>query len=325
MGRPYVRQAAIAITYSCPCRCEFCSAYNMQQKPGSLLTTEDIEKLIDDFAELGCLSICFSGGEPASHVDVCRLIRHVRKKGMFCSIITSCVTYSDELWEQMKEAGINTMYLSVDAVGEQHDRFRGVKGLFNKIELAVKKCKELEIEFYFNGVVTNSNIENRDIYRLIEYCQKNNINLIFLLTSANGKYANHNFLLKQENLKEFQKIRKLKNVFWEGDTTLKQIGCPAGIQVVFVSGYGEVLPCPFIEVSFGNVKNEGLARSVQKMWSYRIFGSVTPVCLMGEDREFYNDWLGPLQENEVPLYIEDHPQKNNKDWHSKKTPINEKN
>ncbi|MBW1713529.1 MAG: radical SAM protein [Deltaproteobacteria bacterium] len=81
LRKPVIRQVGIALTYACPCRCPFCSAGNIQESPGQLLTTREIETLIEDFDRLGALSICFSGGEPLLHKDILRLVRLVRKKG----------------------------------------------------------------------------------------------------------------------------------------------------------------------------------------------------------------------------------------------------
>lgn len=318
LRKPVVRQAAIAITYECPCSCEFCSAYNIKQNCKPVLTTSEIENLIDDFAKLGCLSICFSGGEPLSHPDILRMVRRVRDNKMLCSIITSCATYSEKLWEELKIAGVNTLYFSVDGIGPRHDTFRGIPGLFNKIELAMAKAKELKIEFYFNGVVTNDNIADRSFYEIIDYCCRNDVKILILATSATGRVADPKFLLTDENLIEFDRIRKMSNVIWEGDTTLKKVGCPAGIQVVFVSGFGDIMPCPFIEISFGNIREISLKEAVEKMWSYDIFGNITPVCLMGADKRFYNEWLLPLKNTNLPQRIEDHQLFACRDWSKSK-------
>ena len=309
-----VRQAAIAITYECPCQCRFCSAHNIKHSRKQVMGTEEIETLIDQFAALGCLSICFSGGEPLVHGDIIRLVKRVRAKNMFCSIITSCVNYSDTLWEELKKAGVNTFYFSVDGIGEKHDAFRGVPGLFGNIEKAMGKCGELNIEFCFNGVVTNENIADKSVYEIIDYCRKNNVNYYILATSATGKYAEPGHLLTRENLKKFDRIRTMDNVYWEGDTTLLKVGCPAGIQVVFISAFGDVMPCPFIEISFGNIRAVPLKEAVEQMWSYDIFGNITPVCLMGADRRFYDDWLRPLDAGSLPVSINDHPMCNCKKW-----------
>jgi MoaA/NifB/PqqE/SkfB family radical SAM enzyme len=308
LRRRIVKQAAVAITYECPCKCLFCSANNVKDIGKEYLSVLEYEKLIDSFADIGTLSICFTGGEPLIHKDILKLVNHVRKRNMLCSIITSCANYSNELWESLKRAGVTTFYISVDGIGERHDRFRNVPGLFSKIEKAVKKCRELNIEFFFNGVVTNENIEDGSIYEIIEYCQDNEIIFMILHTSATGKYSDPKFLLTEKNLKEFENIRRMKNVFWEGDASLKKVGCPAGIEVVFVTAYGDIMPCPFIEVSFGNIRKSELSEIVNKMWSYDIFGNITPVCLMGADRRFYDKWIQPVNDAYSPLEIEKHPQ-----------------
>lgn len=312
--KPVVKQAGIMVDYNCPCRCEFCFADNIRKSGRPSLSHAEISKLIDDFAALGTLSICLTGGEPLVHPEILKYVKQTRRNKMLCSVVTSCVNYSDELWRGLKEAGLNTMYISVDAIGEKHDRFRGVPGIFQKVEKAIAMCRKLKIEFYFNGVVTNENIADGSVYDIVNYCQRNNIEYMILHTSASGRYAHPKYLLSEKNLNEFERIRAMDNVVWEGDLTLGKIGCPAGIQVISVSAFGDVMSCPFIDISFGNIRETPLKEAVEKMWSYDVLGNVTKTCLMGANRRFYQDWLSPLDQDKLPMKIEDHPMKDQKHW-----------
>jgi len=46
------------------------------------LTTEEMKKVIDDFAEIGTSGIGFTGGEPILRKDMLELIEYTKKKGM---------------------------------------------------------------------------------------------------------------------------------------------------------------------------------------------------------------------------------------------------
>jgi len=312
--KPVLRQAAIQIHYDCPCACRFCSAALIRKSDKRVMDIAELERLIRELSALGCLSVCFTGGEPLAHPEILRLVSCARKNGMMAQIITSCVTFSEKQWKDLKVAGVNTMYLSVDGIGEAHDRFRGVPGLFAKVEAAIEACRANDIEFYFNGVVTNENIADKSVYTIIDYCRKNDIGYIVLLTSASGKYAQPEHLLTGENREAFELIRRMPNVFWEGDTNLAAAGCPAGAQTIIVSAYGDLMPCPFIEISFGNVREMPLKRALEKMWSYDLFSHVTPRCLMGADRKFYDEWLAPLDRTTLPNPIQTHPMRDSTSW-----------
>ena len=72
--KPVVKQAGIMLSYECPCLCTFCFADNIRKSSRPELSIDEIEKLIEDFARLGTLSICLTGGEPLVYKDVLKII-----------------------------------------------------------------------------------------------------------------------------------------------------------------------------------------------------------------------------------------------------------
>jgi pyrroloquinoline quinone biosynthesis protein E len=65
------------LTHNCSFKCEFC--YNhIKEKPE--LCTEDVLKIIDQVAELGCLYINFSGGEPLLRKDFNDIYLYTKKR-----------------------------------------------------------------------------------------------------------------------------------------------------------------------------------------------------------------------------------------------------
>ena len=47
----------------------------------------------------------------------------------------------------------------------------------------------------------------------------------------------------------------------------------------YVSCYGEVQPCPFVPVQFGNIRDESLESILSRMWSHKAFRGMNDKCL----------------------------------------------
>ncbi|MDP8298704.1 MAG: hypothetical protein P9L88_02200, partial [Candidatus Tantalella remota] len=68
-------------------------------------------------------------------------------------------------------------------------------------------------------------------------------------------------------------------------------------------------PCPLIQISFGNVRDENVKEIWKKMNDFKGFKDKDkPGCLAGENREFIEKYLVTLKEHKkLPVSIEDHP------------------
>lgn len=99
----------------------------------------------------------------------------------------------------------------------------------------------------------------------------------------------------------FKKIRKKYNTyfdtwdFYDRDKE-KTSGCWAGNRP-FVTPLGDILPCPFINISFGNINNESLESIYKKMFQIKYFAEYSPVCLAAQNKLFRTKFLDKLNQS----------------------------
>ena len=118
-------------TRTCNLKCEHCYA----QSDGKLypqLSTEEAKAMIDDLAAFGAPVLLFSGGEPTMRPDLLELIRYAKDSGMRVVISTNGTLITKELAAAFAEVGLSYVGVSFDGDPETHDRFRGVKGSFDR-------------------------------------------------------------------------------------------------------------------------------------------------------------------------------------------------
>jgi MoaA/NifB/PqqE/SkfB family radical SAM enzyme len=69
------------------------------------------------------------------------------------------------------------------------------------------------------------------------------------------------------------------------------MGCIAVKGMVSVTQYGDVLPCPYIHTSIGNIFKEPLRDILKRGLDIKYFGEHVDTCLIAEDKGFINKYV----------------------------------
>lgn len=115
----------ISITEHCNLRCTYCMPEEgIQLTPKShLMTADEIVSIAQTFVNLGVTKIRLTGGEPLVRKDAKIIILRLGKLGVNLSITTNGILVSNFI-ETFKEAGINTVNISIDSL--QKDKFNAI-------------------------------------------------------------------------------------------------------------------------------------------------------------------------------------------------------
>jgi len=74
----------VSVTDRCDLRCVYCMKEKMNFLPKSdVLSLEEIERLCDNFINLGVEKIRLTGGEPLERKDIIHLVKKLNKKKIF--------------------------------------------------------------------------------------------------------------------------------------------------------------------------------------------------------------------------------------------------
>jgi PqqA peptide cyclase len=155
--RPYSLLAEL--THRCPLHCPYCSNPTQLAPAQDELTRTEWEQVIGDAAELGVLHIGFSGGEPLQRPDLAELIACARTGGLYSNLITSAVGLTPRRAEQLKNAGLDSIQISLQAdESSLADRIAGAAAHERKLE-AARMVRELGLPLTINVVLHRGNIE----------------------------------------------------------------------------------------------------------------------------------------------------------------------
>ena len=147
------------ITKRCNLKCIHCYAGSNDNQPSGEMSTDEIMRIIDDLAGFSCPVVLFSGGEPLLHPDIVKLAGYAVDSGMRAVISTNGTLITSELAHELANVGLSYIGISLDGVGETHDRFRGVTGSFDSALRGLRNANEQGIKTGIRFTITKRNAD----------------------------------------------------------------------------------------------------------------------------------------------------------------------
>jgi len=130
---------------NCNWSCNYCYGDYPSHGTEKNLTTEQMLKLIDDLAEMGCVYAITHGGEALLRKDIGYVIDYMKLKGLYVSFITNGQLFPAKI-EELRN--VDNLTISLDGRKENNDRNRGA-GTYDMalaaIRLAVKEGFKVKI------------------------------------------------------------------------------------------------------------------------------------------------------------------------------------
>ena len=286
----------VAFDYRCNLKCEHCFARKFLKPAGSTnirkMTLEDHKKFAKEAMKLGATSFCFQGGEPLLpnlSTTLESLIKTYEPNKNFISITTNGTYMNNRIMKNFKRIGVDLLTVSIDSgIPKEHDKFRGMKGTFKKamktIDIALKNGLNVSI----NTTISHKNIHSEGFRKIIDFSEKCKIFLNPILATPVGAWeGNKNIVLTEDDLEYLEELRR-KHPFLRRDVDANFVewGCGAVKEALYLTAYGDILPCPFIHISLGNVLKEPLEKIRKRGLKIKYFDHYHKKCLAGEDRDF---------------------------------------
>jgi MoaA/NifB/PqqE/SkfB family radical SAM enzyme len=283
-GRPGRPQAvSLEVTHRCVCRCVMCNIWKI---PASVpdLSLEQWNGLLSSplLADLRELDI--TGGEPFLRDDLVSLVGEVCRlkagalgrlrsiaittNGVLCDRVVDMV---EEMLVPMERAGLDLVVVcALDAVGESHDRIRQYPGAWSKVDRCVEGLTRLRDTHphLVVGVKTTVLPQNvGQVGAIADYARRRGLfTIISPAIVTGGRYLNTDRAgeigLNEEQRATLAEFYESPACGWSyhagvlsrylrtGDVTKP---CTCGYNYLFVRSSGEVLLCPLLPDTVGNV------------------------------------------------------------------------
>ena len=268
------------LSHRCPLRCGYCSNPLELTRTSAELGTDDWCRTLQEAAELGVLQVHFSGGEPSVRQDLERLVSHARRHDLYTNLITSGVLLDARRIDDLYEAGLDHLQLSVqgrDAQGA--DLIGGYPGGHEKKLAVAALVRERGIMLTLNAVVHRRNLHEVDA--LIDLAMELDAHRIEIACVQYNGWARRNLaalLPTPEQVEDLMKTIEAARARVLGHIAIdfvppdyyaerpKPCMHGWGQQIITVNPAGLVLPCHSAETIPGMVFDSVTHRSLADIW-----------------------------------------------------------
>jgi MoaA/NifB/PqqE/SkfB family radical SAM enzyme len=304
----------MAVTYKCQCNCVHCSA-NVKIDPNRKeLTTDEWKRVIDEASDMGVFNHVFTGGEPCLRKDLPELIAHVTyEKGT--AIMFSNGGLLKKRAKELADAGLFGVFVSVDDTDPGiHNRLRRTEKCFETAMEGAAAVRDLGILTGISTYATKEKIRDGSLEKLIDQFHREGfIEVTIFDPIPSGKWMRDtSFLLNEEERAYLRDLSYRYNKMKDAPSVIAQShvnspygsGCFGGYFQVYTTSYGDVNPCDFNPISFGNVRDGGLANIWNKMTHHKEYRCRRSQCRM-QNPEYRSMYIDPVPEGiQWPVPIE---------------------
>lgn len=298
----------IAVTNKCPCNCPHCSA---SRREGENLNSKDIKRVIDELLSLGTYNITFTGGEPLIRNDLPELVEYVDKNKAITLIFTSGFFSDERLITELKKNGLFGMFVSLDAgSSDKHDTLRRCK-VFDKAIETVNIAKKVGLLIGISTYGTHENLRNKELLEIIRLSKRLNVHevVIFDAVPTGKAIENEDIMLTEDEHESLIDIHRkfAYKLDYPKVTTMSLVnnvyyaGCFAGSAQIHITHSGEVTPCDFTPLTFGNVKDMSIKEIWQKIRRHPAYRLWKPKCRM-QTKEFREKYINKIPKGSVLPY-----------------------
>jgi len=158
MERPICRRGVIYVTDICNLQCPWCYyrfLENRVHKPLDQIKEEVVRQKFYYNLQYTDLT---GKGEPTLHPKIDEIVNFCAVTGLKPTIITN--GQRPEIFHRLIQAGLDDVLLSVQGVGEVHDKAVAKQGAFEKVLETIETLEESDFTFRTNTTITKINMRN---------------------------------------------------------------------------------------------------------------------------------------------------------------------
>ena len=305
----------MAITYKCQCKCVHCSADVKVDPTRKELTTEEWKKVIDDSCEIGVYNHVITGGEPCLRKDLPEIISHVTPEKGTVLLFTNGVLLKKRARE-LANAGLYAVNISIDDINpDVHNQLRKMNNCYEMAMEGAAALRELGVLTGISTYATKEKLKNGELEKLIDMATRDGFHEVTIFDPVpSGKWMRDtSYLLNDEERKYLQKLTLDSRKIEGGPVIIAQSyinsplgnGCFGGYLQFYTTAYGDVNPCDFNPVAFGNVREDkGLKKAWTRMTQHSEYRHKRPTCRM-QNPEYRKKYIDPVPDGVIwPVPIE---------------------
>lgn len=181
--------------WKCNLNCEYCWAFDNRVKG---MTESTARRSIDWLHSVGCRLLALMGGEPLLRPGfVHKVVHYAAKKDFLVYLPTNGRLMRPEVIDRLGDAGVGTVNLAVDCVGEKRGLPKALDPIRPYFDYLLKKQRQYGYTIFLNVCITRNNME--DVKQLTEIAHDNNLGIDFHIVESPMIEQDHFSRLDENN------------------------------------------------------------------------------------------------------------------------------
>lgn len=268
----------VSVTSACRYHCNHC------YQKHDIGKDSDIDILIETIKKMQQMGIAFfniEGGEPflvyEKLLKVCKVIDY--RSEIIINTTGDGVTL-DRLKELKSLGNVTALMFSLHSdTAEGLNAFTGSNNAWENMTSAISAAHEAGIGVTFNSCLQNESFSDGTFEKIMEVAKNFNAVLIQLIKPkpAGGwlhggakMFSDNDVKILKEKVNAYNKLQKYKNYPFAYSQLMEEepemFGCTAGgTDRFYINAKGDVQPCEFLNISFGNIHSENFDIIYQRM------------------------------------------------------------
>lgn len=162
----------------CNLLCKHCYSISGDVDFPGELSREEVFEVMDDLKAFRVPVLILSGGEPLLRPDIFDISRRAKDFGFYVGLSSNGTLIDEANIGRIRDIGYDYVGISLDGLGETHDRFRGRDGAFDQSLAAVRLCRERRIKVGLRFTMTLDNA--RQLPALLDLAEAEGVDKFYL-------------------------------------------------------------------------------------------------------------------------------------------------
>jgi MoaA/NifB/PqqE/SkfB family radical SAM enzyme len=249
----------------------------------------DYKKLSDEADEYGIFRFVLTGGEALLDKNLDKLIEVLDPTKHLIILDTNGWTFDEIKAKWFADLGGYKVQISLDSYIEaEHDKFRSKKGSYKRVMRALEATKAANLELLISTCIIKGRVFTQEFQDLCEYCKSEDIPLYVTLAKPVGTAREQDkWVCTKDDVDQLKLLETKYNIFTHMTPSYGQPGrCITVKGINTVNHDGELIPCPYMDLSIGNIVKEPLAQVLDRGMRNSWLGPYRDECIIGEHKGF---------------------------------------
>jgi MoaA/NifB/PqqE/SkfB family radical SAM enzyme len=249
----------------------------------------EYKKLSDQADEYGIFRFVLTGGEALLDKNLDKLIETLDPKKHLIILDTNGWTFDVDKAKWFAGLGGYKAQISLDSmIEEEHDSFRKKKGSYKRVMRALDAAKEAGLELLISTCIVRDRVFTKEFEDLCAYSKSEDIPLYVTLAKPVGTMREEDtWVCTKKDVDHLKLLENKYNIFTHMTPSYGQPGrCITVKGINTVNHDGEIVPCPYMDLSIGNVTKEPLSEILDRGMKNSWLGPYRDECIIGEHNGF---------------------------------------